>query len=274
MKTIFKILFVCSIISFQSCTKQSIDIDVIEVACRNFTLERPSYQRLSDPCQGGTSASFDVSFEFRSGEVDCFYSLHLFPDFYDENDDLINNVTFSSQLLKSDPEISIVDDVITFRFDIEFNSAAAANDFNHMILRFNTKTETDEESNSLEIRMNTECSVVNPSSYNVNPNTVNIPGSQTFFTIKLWDNAAEDGDLVSLYLNGMWIIENHFLLNLPGTDFTYSTSLLNPGPNDLVVFALNEGSSGPNTVSISINGQEIENFSPGMLTGEAVQINF
>ena len=271
MRTFLKIFFVLSLIGIQSCTKQSIDIDVIEVACRNFTLERPSYMRLSDPCQGGTTASFDVSFEFRNGEVDCFHSLHLFPDFYDENDNLINNVTYSSQLLKSDPEISIVDNVITFSFDVEFANATAANDFNHMILRFNTKTETDEESNSLEIRMNTECSVVNPSSYNVNPNSVNVFGPT--FTITLWDNAAEDGDLVSVYLNGMWIIENHFLLNA-GTLFTYSTSLLNPGSNDLVVFALNEGSSGPNTVSISINGDEIENFSPGMLTGEAVEINF
>ena len=89
----------------------------------------------------------------------------------------------------------------------------------------------------------------------------------------LYGTMHEDGDLVSVYLNGMWIIENHFLLNA-GTLFTYSTSLLNPGSNDLVVFALNEGSSGPNTVSISINGDEIENFSPGMLTGEAVEINF
>ena len=259
------------LIGMQSCTKQYIDIDVIEVACRNFTLERPSYQRLSDPCQGGTTASFDVSFEFRSGEVDCFYSLHLSPVFYDENDDIINNVSYSSQLLKTDPEITILDNVVTFRFDIEFANAADADDFNHLILSFNTKTETDEESNTLDIRMNTECSVVNPSSYNVNPNSVNVFGPT--FTITLWDNAAEDGDLVSVYLNGMWIIENHFLLNA-GTLFTYSTSLLNPGSNDLVVFALNEGSSGPNTVSISINGDEIENFSPGMLTGEAVEINF
>ena len=49
---------------------------------------------------------------------------------------------------------------------------------------------------------------------------------------------------------------------------------LDSGANDLVVFALNEGTSGPNTVAIAIDDVEIQSFSPGMLTGEAVQINF
>ncbi len=73
MRKFFKIFYVLLLISISSCTKQTIDVDVSHVACRNFTLERPSYQRLSDPCQGGTTASFDVSFEFKRGEVDCFY---------------------------------------------------------------------------------------------------------------------------------------------------------------------------------------------------------
>jgi hypothetical protein len=114
---------------------------------------------------------------------------------------------------------------------------------------------------------------VDTSTYEVNRDSISIPNSQSLFTIQLWDNAAEDGDIVSAYLNGSWIIENHSLLN-DTTDFNFSTSLLNSGSNDLVLFALNEGSSGPNTVSIAINGKEITNFQPGLLTGEAVRINF
>ena len=51
------------------------------------------------------------------------------------------------------------------------------------------------------------------------------------------DEEFKDGDIVSVYLNGEWIIENHSLLKA-GTDFNFSTSLLNAGANDLVVFAL------------------------------------
>ena len=175
-------------------------------------------------------------------------------------------------MLKTDTEVTINDKIVTFRFDIEFANLADADDFNHLIIKFNTKTEMGELSNSLELRMIASCAVVSPNSFNTNSQSVTVT-SNDCFEIKLWDNAAEDGDIVSVYLNQEWIYENLTLRNI-GDSICWPVSKLNPGANNLVVFAVNEGSSGPNTVSIAIDDVEIQNFSPGMLTGEAVQIIF
>ncbi len=262
-------------IGIQFCSKQSINIDIVEVACRNFTLDRPSYERLSDPCQGGLNASFDVSFIYKKGDADCLYAIDILPDFYDSIDQKINNTIFKPQLLKSDAEVAIdpLNNTVTFRFDVEFANLSDADNFNHLILKFNTRTETDEPSNSLELRMIASCAVVTSSSYTTNSQAVTVPTNASCFEIKLWDNADEDGDIVSVYLNSVWIYESLTLKNA-GDSICWPVSILNPGANDLVVFAINEGTSGPNTVAIAIDDVEIQNFSPGMLTGEAVQINF
>jgi hypothetical protein len=275
MKALVKVFFICSLFLFQFCTKQSIDIDVVEVACRNFTLDRPSYHRLSDPCQGGTTASFDVTFTYRKGDDNCLASIDILPDFYDSIDQKINNVVFKPQLLKSDTEVAIdsINKTVSFRFDVEFANLSDADNFNHLILKFNTRTEANEPSNSLELRMIASCAVVTPGSYTTNSQTATIPPNANCFEIKLWDNGSEDGDIVSVYLNSVWIYDNLTLKN-DGDSICWPVSILNTGTNDLVVFAINEGTSGPNTVAIAINDVEIQNFSPGMLTGEAVQINF
>lgn len=253
-----------------ACTDKSLDIEVEQDACKRFKIQTPSYQLLEDPCTDSVKIRAEIQFEFNRS-VECLHLVNNLPAFYNRGNNLINPATFSSQISREN--INVTNEKATYTFEATFSDVAAAAQLNHLILDFNTQNELEVKSNTLQIRINTSCSTVDPSSYDVNPNEVIIPRNQSLFTIRLWDNAAEDGDIVSLYLNGQWIIENHSLLK-NGADFNFSTSLLNPGANDLVVFALNEGSSGPNTVSIAINGQEIQNFKPGLLTGEAVRINF
>ena len=191
--------------------------------------------------------------------------------FYPKTNDEISDVTYSEKVVQ--PDFTVSGDQISYRLEVAFSSMEDALAFNHAVLDFHTENEIGNKSNTLQIRLNTSCSEVDPSTYDVNTNSVTIPSSQAIFNIILWDNASEDGDIVSLYLNGDWIIENHTLLN-DSSSFNFSTDLLNSGANDLVVFALNEGTSGPNTVSIYVNGEEIDDFNPGLLTGEAVRIDF
>lgn len=253
-----------------ACTDKDLDIDIEQDACKRFKIETPAYTRLEDPCSNSTRFRAEIRFNFRRS-AECLNQLNNYPKFYQSNNQETTALSFNATLERN--LISINDNTASYIFEVDFADQVAANQLNHIILDFDTQDEVGSKSNELQIRLNTSCSTVDPNSYDVNNNEVNIPRSQNFFTIRLWDNAAEDGDIVSVYLNGQWIIENHTLLKA-GTDFNFSTSLLNTGANDLVVFALNEGSSGPNTVSIAINGQEVPNFSPGLLTGEAVRINF
>lgn len=256
--------------SLAGCTEKSVDIEILQDACKRFKIKSPGYNLLEDPCSGGVKIRSQIQFSFNR-TADCLHKVQNYPVFYTSNNTVINPSSFSSEVFRD--QINIVDDRASYVFEAEFPDIATAVQLNHIILDFNTQNELGVQSNQLQIRINTSCSTIDSSSYNVNSNSVGIPNNQSIFTIRLWDNAAEDGDIVSVYLNGQWLIENHSLLKA-GTNFNFSTSLLNPGANDLVVFALNEGSSGPNTVSIAINGQEIPNFKPGLLTGEAVRINF
>ena len=259
----------CSFL-FTGCMQNEVDLEVEQDACKRFKISSPSYTLIEDPCSDSVKLTAQINFQFnRSAE--CLHQINNRPVFYRSDNSELLAESFTATIERS--EMNVLDQSVSYRFESAFVDLSTAQQLNHLILDFDTENELGVESNTLQIRLNTPCSILDQNSYDVNNNSVRIPPNQNLFTIRLWDNAAEDGDIVSVYLNGQWIIENHTLTNA-GTNFTFSTSLLKPGANDLVVFALNEGSSGPNTVSIAINGQEIQNFRPGLLTGEAVRINF
>lgn len=264
------ILLLSASLIWAGCTQKSIDLDVEQDLCKKFKIESPAYSLIEDPCTAGVKYTAEVRFSFNKSE-ECLHLVKNSPVFYTKTNEKISALSFTETVNRDQLIVSNKD--VRYEFSAEFVDLSTAGKLNHIILDFKTENEVQDESNTLQIRMNTNCSEVDPSTYEVNSNSIRIPESQRLFTIQLWDNAAEDGDIVSVYLNGNWIIENHSLLN-DTTDFNFSTSLLNKGANDLVLFALNEGSSGPNTVSIAINGTEIPNFQPGLLTGEAVRIDF
>lgn len=253
-----------------SCTQNSVDFELEQDACKRFRINAPHYDLLADPCDDSLRFLARINVGY-NGSEECLHLVNNSPVIYNSNNQELNPLAYTSIILRD--QISIQSNQLDYLFEVNFVNLTAAKELNHIVLDLNTENELGVESNTLQIRMNTSCSKVDPSNYSINPNATSIPRSQSSFTIRLWDNAAEDGDIVSVYLNGQWIIENHTLTNA-GNNFNFSTSLLNPGANDLVVFALNEGSSGPNTVSIAINGKEVQNFKPGLLTGEAVRINF
>lgn len=66
--------------------------------------------------------------------------------------------------------------------------------------------------------------------------------------MRLWDHGEQDGDIVTVLLNGQPLVSGFTITNA-GVAFRL---LLNPGPNRLTVYAHNEGSSSPNTASISL----------------------
>lgn len=266
---VFQAVLFSFLLVLSACTEKSLDIEVSQDACKRFKISGPSYRLIEDPCTDSVKLSAQIEFSFNRS-ADCLDQVNNIPTFYNRSNQTLNALDFKNPIPRA--EINITDDRATYSFEATFSRDIGAA-LNHLILDFNTQNELGVESNDLQIRINTSCSFVDPSAYDVNSKEVDLARDQSVFTIRLWDNAAEDGDIVSVYLNGIWLIENHSLIKA-GTDFNFSTSLLNPGKNDLVVFALNEGSSGPNTVSIAVNGEEIQNFKPGLLTGEAVRINF
>jgi hypothetical protein len=92
-------------------------------------------------------------------------------------------------------------------------------------------------------------------------------------TISLWDHGRQDGDIVSIYLNGEQVVSKH---TLTYKKKVYEVKLDNTKPNDLFLYAHNLGRFAPNTVSMEISdGSTSENIilNSDLKSCEAVLIN-
>lgn len=93
-----------------------------------------------------------------------------------------------------------------------------------------------------------------------------------FITVKLWDNAQEDGDIVDLRINGD-VALSHILVQKEPREIILPLLEIE---NTLELFAKNEGSIPPNTAAISIysNGVEIINtvLKSDMKVSEGIKI--
>uniref|UniRef100_UPI0026228CB1 hypothetical protein n=1 Tax=uncultured Eudoraea sp. TaxID=1035614 RepID=UPI0026228CB1 len=91
--------------------------------------------------------------------------------------------------------------------------------------------------------------------------------------INLYDHGRQDGDIVSIYLNGEEVVGKH-VLTYKKKSFEVK---LNPtATNDLFLYAHNLGNFPPNTVSIEIkDGSNSENIvlNSDLSSCEAVLIN-
>ncbi len=69
-------------------------------------------------------------------------------------------------------------------------------------------------------------------------------------TFNVWDSGQIDGDIISLNVNGDWVLENY---TLGATKRAISVTLPSRGYSYVVLYAHNEGSLPPNTAALSIN---------------------
>jgi hypothetical protein len=69
-------------------------------------------------------------------------------------------------------------------------------------------------------------------------------------TFNVWDSGQIDGDIISLNVNGSWVIENY---TLAAAKRPITVTLPSRGYSYVVLFAHNEGTLSPNTAALSIN---------------------
>jgi hypothetical protein len=76
--------------------------------------------------------------------------------------------------------------------------------------------------------------------------------------VKIWDHGRQDGDIVSIYLNGVEVVSKYFLTYWKKE---FKIKLDPKKSNDLFLYAHNLGESPPNTVSVEISdGNKSENI--------------
>ena len=85
----------------------------------------------------------------------------------------------------------------------------------------------------------------------------NIIASSQQITLALWDDAVEDGDSVSININGKWIVQGFPVKKNP----QFINVKLDPGPNTITFVADNLGSIPPNTSILEIiDGKKRKSF--------------
>ncbi len=92
-------------------------------------------------------------------------------------------------------------------------------------------------------------------------------------SIKIWDHGRQDGDIVSIFLNGNSIVSKHYLTYWKRE---FKVKLDPSKSNDLFLYAHNLGDAPPNTVSIEItDGSTSENIilNSDLKSCEAVMIS-
>lgn len=88
--------------------------------------------------------------------------------------------------------------------------------------------------------------------------------------LSIWDDANEDGDRVSIYLNGKLVLSNY---ELKSSKKELTLSLNNAAKNYIKIKALNEGKATPNTSRIQLTGKALDkNVQAHIKTNEAVYI--
>ncbi len=92
-------------------------------------------------------------------------------------------------------------------------------------------------------------------------------------TVKIWDHGRQDGDIVSIFLNGNSVVNKHYLTYWKRE---FKIVLDKNKSNDLFLYAHNLGNSPPNTVAIEISdGNKSENIvlNSDLKSCEAVMIS-
>lgn len=251
-----------------TCQKKKLDIDIEQTACKNFKILNPSYTKIVDPSCTGTpnGGTLRIACKYE-GKTECIKKINIKARFYNSSSSQINNVSYPSELQATDPLVTITGDSIIFKLNYTFADGTDPKSLNFIYVNYYTENEYGDISKKLQLRVNSNCSNIDPGTYKV-VDTVRVTSSNV--SVTLWDDGKEDGDIVSVWINDIVVLDNYVLTNA-GRTFTFQVQ---PGNNKLVLFAINEGDVGPNTAAITINNSSKINLSPDLLKGEAINIVF
>ncbi len=92
--------------------------------------------------------------------------------------------------------------------------------------------------------------------------------------IHVWDVEDEDGDIISLYFNGKWILKEYRLTN---QEKRLKVKLEEGADNQLIVYAHNEGSKPPNTAAMIIftrSGRKNVSLNSDMKNCDTIKFQF
>ncbi len=252
------LLFVLSFLI--QCKNKDLELEVIETACSEFFIDNAIYSFSKDSDCGDEQIS--MSFDF-DGDNDCIHLVKIKPRFYDINRNELNQFDTSEQLISVD-NISVSGNTISLDYCFNYQTASDTADLNYLQIDFHTENEQGNESNEIGIRANIPgAPVKQPTStdfqkeFEVQSRTI---------SLFIFDDAAEDGDIISVNVNNKWEIENKMIFK---NGEKIELTIQEAATNFLLFYAVNEGASSPNTLAGKINdGITEQPFDLNLKTGE------
>ena len=253
-----------------ACQKKKLDINVKQIDCKSLVISNATYSLPANPCNVTTAPiSQTVTLRFEhNNKKDCLDFLHLNANFRDINGNIINGVKYQTDYTSADQALTVTDSYLELKMTYIMASQSDADKLRSIDLELYSLNTLNAESNKLKLVVSLGCNnTVGGLSYSV---VRNLSVSGSTITLGFSDYAAEDGDIIAVYLNGNKVISSLTLKNAE----QFFNFTINSGTNTLVVIALNEGSSSPNTTQITVNNGSGIKMTPGLSTGQAIQIQF
>lgn len=265
MKRLIIVLSILSVLGFGACTK-SVELDIIESRCKDFRISDAKSEFSNPNCPKDiTGNTINASFNY-SGDKECLNSIHMVTKFFDVNNNELFPKSLSADSLHiSDANVSVGNGTASFKITFDMNSEAEYENINYFTVNFYTKNENLNLSNKLAIVKNSTCaSTLAPPTSTSGTITV----KNKLVKVSIWDDAAEDGDIITIIVNGVVVEPNVQIFHAPKTfDFTIDPAI----QNYIQFYAVNEGTSSPNTAAGTINdGFSTQSFSVGMKQGESI----
>ncbi|HTF81292.1 MAG TPA: hypothetical protein VL947_06200 [Cytophagales bacterium] len=263
------------IATFCSCQKKKVAIDFEQRECKGLTLKNARYELEKSPCDASQQQlthkknTVFIWIEHNNKES-CLEFFTITADFLRANGSVIPafpGKNYKDKYKSSDPEITLTDQYIRIAFTYEFFEGEELDMRTIKInLRLENELRDDPRLFSLTIPLNCIRRVSNTNYHLVQD--VHVTNNNVSLSFR--DYSSIDGDIINVYLNGALVIPN---LTLTGSYQNFNFTI-NPGHNELVVVAVNEGSSTPNTCEIRVNNGAGIDLTPGLNTGQGINIIF
>jgi hypothetical protein len=253
-----------------ACQNKTLEMNVKEIECKDLKISNATYSLPTNPCNIVTAPiTQTVTIRFNhNNKKDCLDFLRLSANFRDINGNIINGVLYKADYKSTDSELTVTDSYLELRMTYTMASQADADKLRSIDLELYSLNELNAESNKLKLVVSLACNnTVGGLSYSV---VRNVTVTSSTVSLAFRDYSAEDGDIIDVYLNGSKIIS---ALTLNNSDQFFNVTV-NSGNNALVVIALNEGSSSPNTTEVRVNNGSGIKMTPGLSTGQAIEIKF
>ena len=262
-KTLFQLFtFIILSLMISACNEKDLDIEVIETACKDFFIQDASYSFDSTSTCGDEELNIKFSYD---GDDECIHLVNLSPRFYDVNGTEINDFDASPvKVVKED--LVINNGEISLAYCLSYPNEVAKEDLNYIQIDMHTENEQSNESNTIGLRANLPGKMVKqPSSGDFEKEFV---VNKLDIKINVFDDAAEDGDIISINVNNEWLVENKMIFK---AGENISLTIDEQSTNFLLLYAVNEGTSSPNTLAGTIDdGITVQPFNLNLKTGEQV----